>query len=426
MLAADACGQIHERPDLLMLCAHGGQWRLPGESELIPLPSESELFMLPARRAVGWNPRAGQAVVTDQLAVAAFTAPAFTLTAHAAYTADKDAPVLPLFAYGAVGYTEKGLYVCARKVDRDPRQRFAHIPQAAISFHCEKLLHDYGKNRLIAHIINNCVRKYSCPAAKNFALGRYEAPLPTSRACSARCLGCISRKDAASPLKATPQCRLDFTPSVEEIVEIMRLHADRERSRPIYSFGQGCEGDPLANPELLAAAVACFRKNGGAGTINCNTNASDPAAVRLLCGAGLTSMRVSLNSARPRLYAAYYRPTDYDFGQVRESIRAARAAGVFVSLNLLFFPGISDTEEELAALAGLCHEDGVEMIQWRNLNIDPEWYGNAMRQAAGPGTPMGLAAFMKRLRKLCPWLRYGYFNPYVGEKASLASPQPGK
>ena len=38
---------------------------------------------------------------------------------------------------------------------------------------------------------------------------------------------------------------------------------------------------------------------------------------------------------------------------------------------------------------------------------------------------MGLTQFMKRLKKLCPWLRYGYFNPYMGERAELEAPAPG-
>ena len=39
---------------------------------------------------------------------------------------------------------------------------------------------------------------------------------------------------------------------------------------------------------------------------------------------------------------------------------------------------------------------------------------------------MGLTQFMKRLKKLCPWLRYGYFNPYLGEKAAVSAPLPGE
>ena len=120
-----------------------------------------------------------------------------------------------------------------------------------------------------------------------------------------------------------------------------------------------------------------------------------------------------------------------DSEDVRASIREARSRGIWVSLNLLVFPGVTDTEEELDALARLVGENGVSMIQWRNLNIDPEWYFRLMSGGEGQqklelSPSMGLTSFMKRLKKLCPWLRYGYFNPYLGEKAELAAPMPGE
>ncbi|MDE7241957.1 radical SAM protein [Desulfovibrio sp.] len=435
LVMADERGNILDAPDLLMVCRRGGEWGLPRPGELMPLPEESELFLLPGRRAVGLDPQSGRMEAVDGLAVAAFAAPAHTLSAHPAYVTGEGAPVLPLFAYGAVGFAKGRFWICARRVDDDPRQQFRHIKPGRIEREAEALVRAHPKNRLIRHIIENCVRRYSCPAARNFALGRYEAPLPSSRACNARCVGCISAKGADSPLTATPQCRLAFTPTPEELAEVMALHARREKDAPVFSFGQGCEGDPLLNPDLLVESVRLFRgardpeKWTGHGTVNCNTNASRPGAVARLAEAGLTSMRVSLNSARPELYARYYRPTDYDFSDVAESIRTARRAGVFVSLNLLFFPGVTDTEAELEALARLVGENGVSMIEWRNLNIDPEWYWEAMTAgdaAAAGGGGMGLAAFMKRLRKLCPWLRYGYFNPWLGDRAEIAAPLPGE
>lgn len=440
LVMADERGNIVDAPDLLMICRRGAEWGLPRPDELMPLPEESELFLLPGRRAVGLDPQSGRMEAVDGLAVAAFAAPAHTLSAHPAYVTEEGAPMLPLFAYGAVGFAKGRFWVCARRVDDDPRQQFRHIRPGRIEREAGALLRAHPKNRLIRHIIENCVRRYSCPAARNFALGRYEAPLPSSRACNARCVGCISAKGADSPLQVTPQCRLAFTPTPEEIAEVMAVHARREKATPIYSFGQGCEGDPLLNPDLLVESVRLFRAAAdpadwtGHGTVNCNTNASRPEAVARLAEAGLTSMRVSLNSARPELYRRYYRPTDYDFSDVAESIRTARRHGVFVSLNLLFFPGITDTEAELEALARLVGENGVSMIEWRNLNIDPEWYWELMTggkagedgAAAAGGGSMGLAAFMKRLRGLCPWLRYGYFNPWLGNRAEITAPLPGE
>lgn len=425
MLVADSAGNITEDRHLLMLCASAGRWRLPQSAELAPLPPESELFLLPGRRAAGYDSKTGKIRISEKNAVAAFAAPGYTLRAHPAYKQDESAPMLPLFAYGAVGYANGKFWIAAKKVDSDPRQQFGQIKRARIEREAWALLRQYPRNRLVSHIINNCVRRYDCPAARNFALGRYEAPLPTSRACNARCLGCISLQAKDSPIATTPQCRLEFTPEPGEIAEVMAIHASRERRAPIYSFGQGCEGDPLVNPELLAESIRLFRAGGGQGTINCNTNASNPEAVAKLAQAGLTSLRASLNSAQPDLYAAYYSPQNYGFEDVKESIRVARRAGVYVSLNLLYFPGITDTREELASLGELCGL-GVGMIQLRNLNIDPQWYASKLAADCGREWPqaLGLDMFMDELKRACPWLEFGYFNPWLGEKARIAAPMP--
>ena len=103
MLLADDQGQIYDDPDLLMLCRKGTEWTLPRPDELIPLPEESELFLLPGRHAVGLDPDTGDTIQLDEYAVAAFIAPAHTLTGHPVYVTEEGAPTLPLFAYAAVG-----------------------------------------------------------------------------------------------------------------------------------------------------------------------------------------------------------------------------------------------------------------------------------------------------------------------------------
>lgn len=427
LVQADSRGRIREKPSLLMLVNRGGRFSLPGKGDLIPLPEESELFLLPGRKSLGLDAHSGKFVPGGGIAVAAFAAPGHTIGAHPAYEQEADAPILPLFAYGAVGYARGRFWLAACRVDEDRRQCFADIKAGKIEREADRLLKQHSANRLVAHIVNNCVRRYACPAARNFALGRYEAPLPTSRSCPARCIGCISWQDENSPIETTPQCRLSFVPTPQEIAEVMRIHEGRERRTPIYSFGQGCEGDPLANGSLLCEAVATFRKAGGHGTVNCNTNGYNPEAVAALAASGLTSMRVSLNSARPDCYNAYYRPRNYDFLAVKESMKVARRAGVFVSLNLLYFPGITDVKSEIAALAELCKKCGVEMIQLRNLNIDPVWYAaqpDVHGKNASLEPALGPRLFMHELQKSCPWLRFGYFNPYLGDMARLNSPLP--
>lgn len=420
MLYADAKGRVREDSDALMAARAGDGIYVPGADELVPLPRESELFLLPGRAPLGFS-RSGKLTPGRGTAVAAFVAPGYAVSAHPAFTLKPNAPVLPLFAYAAVGYARGKFWVCAAKVDDEPRQVFAGIDDRKIERGCEHLLRLAPDNRLVAHIVNNCARKYSCPAARNFALGRFEAPLPTSRVCNARCLGCISLRDPSSPVCETPQQRLNFIPTPGEIAEVMLIHAEREKSRPIFSFGQGCEGEPLMNPDLLIDAVREYREiEPKRGTVHLNSNASRPRAVAELAAAGLDSLRISMNGARPEVYEAYYRPLDYGFTDVEKSARAATDAGLFLSLNLLWFPGVTDTPAELEALTQFCGKNGVKMIQWRNLNIDPEWYPEALRAAgARPGgESLGLNRFLRELKKRLPNLRYGYFNPWLPSSRS--------
>jgi len=414
MLFADAEGKIYDHPELLMLCRRGQEFGLPRPDEITPLPAESELFLLPGRRAVGLDPETGAVEAIEETAVAAFVCPGFTSTGLAAYLTDKspDAPTLPLFSYTAVGYAAGRFWACSKKVDEDQRQVFTGISRRRIQDGGREWLNRFPKNRLVQHLMR-CALTSCCPAARNLCLGRFEAPLPTARTCNAACLGCLSLQPSDSGFPAT-QSRLDFRPEPKEIVEIMLRHGERE-SRPIFSFGQGCEGEPLTEAATIAAAIRGFRERGGTGTVNINTNASLPDQAPLLAAAGLDSIRVSLNSAREPLYTAYYRPKSYHFSDVRQTIIEAKTAGLFVSLNFLYFPGVSDTEEEFEALSGLIEDTKLDFIQLRNLNLDPELYLKLVGNAVQLGPAMGFVNFKKRLRKTFERLRFGYFNPYLGK-----------
>lgn len=402
-------GTICEHPQLTMLCRKGQEIVPPRPQELIALPAESNIFLLPNRRAVGLDPDTGEVHCLQELAMAAFISPGYTLCAHSAYIADENISPLPLFAYGAVGYANGTFWVSARKVDEDKRQQFQNIPAQAIEKGAKDLLQRFPNNRLIRHL-SRCALTYCCPAAKNLALGRYECPLPTARACNAQCIGCISKQPQKSGFPATQQ-RIAFTPTAQEITEVMQAHAQKE-NKPIFSFGQGCEGEPLTEAPLIRDAIGQFRDQGGKGTVNINTNASFPDSIAPLAASGLSSLRISLNSARQELYTAYYQPQGYSFEQVLHSMEQAKAHDLFVCLNYLFFPGVNDTEEELEALCSLLEKYGLDFLQLRNLNLDPELYLRSV--SAGQGPCMGLNNFMNRIKQQCPWIRFGYFNPYLG------------
>jgi len=106
-------------------------------------------------------------------------------------------------------------------------------------------------------------------------------------------------------------------------------------------------------------------------------------------------------------YDAYYRPRGYAFADVMESIRRAKRNGLFTMLNYLVFPGVTDREEEVAALERLVEEAGVDLIQMRNLSIDPVMYWNALGVS---GEGIGMKTMLDRVKRNIPRIQYGYFN----------------
>ena len=116
--------------------------------------------------------------------------------------------------------------------------------------------------------------------------------------------------------------------------------------------------------------------------------------------AGLDAVRVSLNSFRPRVYAAYYRPQGYGLEDVCASVRLALSRGLRVSLNLLTHPGVTDDEEEIAAMETFLRTSPVAMVQTRTLNIDPAIYFDAVGR---PRAPMGMRRAIERIATSRGW-----------------------
>jgi molybdenum cofactor biosynthesis enzyme MoaA len=206
------------------------------------------------------------------------------------------------------------------------------------------------------------------------------------------------------------QHRLDFKPTAEEIAQYVVPHLQKAQN-PIASFGQGCEGEPLLESSLIEDSIIQIRKSTRRGVININTNGSKPDAVKRLCEAGLNSMRVSLNSAQPDFYNAYYRPKKYSFDDVYKSIKIARKYNVWVSINYLVFPGFTDSPAEMSALKKLLRETNLNMIQTRNLNIDPAWYVETLSLHNIKKQPIGMVAWVKDIKNCFPDVKLGYFNP---------------
>lgn len=239
-------------------------------------------------------------------------------------------------------------------------------------------------------------------------MGRWECPVPVSPACNANCIGCISFQPQEETIVSN-QDRLTFKPTAHEIVEYTVPHLE-SAPYPIISFGQGCEGEPLLMWETIRTAIIEIRKHTPNGSININTNGSKPDAVEALMKAGLNSIRVSTNSAREDIYTRYYQPNNYRFEDIVESLRVVNRYGGWTSINYFAFPGMTDSVAEYEALRELIRTTGLNMIQWRNFNIDPDWYLGKMG-ITDTGECMGIGQMMDLIREEFPDLKYGYYNP---------------
>jgi sulfatase maturation enzyme AslB (radical SAM superfamily) len=409
ILFSDGEGNIFEDTSLYA-CGRSGWDALPIEKdEWIELPQGGQFYELPGRRGIGVDVASGEMRLCEKgWAVAAFIPPAYTGTYLAAYETLPEAETLPLFCYSAAGWYNEKFYVPAVRIEKDIRQESAGFDEERIEAGVKKYLSAFTHNRLVQHLANNCCLTYHCPAARNYFMGRWECPVPSSPACNANCIGCISFQPQEESIVST-QDRLMFKPTAEEIVEYTVPHLETAPF-PIVSFGQGCEGEPLLMWQTIKQAIIEIRKHTQKGSININTNGSDPKAVKALCEAGLNSIRVSTNSAREKIYTPYYRPNNYEFNDIADSLKVVNSFGGWTSINYFVFPGMTDSVEEYEALRELIKTTGLKMIQWRNFNIDPDWYLGKIG-ITDTGEFMGIKQMMDLIKEEFPDLKFGYFNP---------------
>ena len=398
-------GEIREEPRLQAL-AFGDQSLEVGD--LIPLPDGVTLSMMPDRLAVGTKHSGERQIIAQSRgwAAAALLPIGYTRTLLPAYEKVPDTEPLPFFGYSAVAGMHGRLYVAALRTD-DPRKWH---PRAFSKRTLTRLVSEkkaaYPHNRIIAQHAH-CALDYSCPTASNLFFGRWEMAIAVSPGCNARCIGCISKQEEEDLI--SPQDRLTFIPTVDEIVEVAVPHLEQAEDA-IVSFGQGCEGEPLLQWRRIEQAIRVMRTQTDRGVININTNASNPRWLQRLYDAGLDTLRASTISGHPETYTAYYRPLGYTFEDVKESLKRARDAGVYSSINLLSFPGMIDREREVEALLAFVKETGLRLIQLRNLNIDPEVLLPRMPALDSMGKALGVRTMIETLRREAPEVEIGNFT----------------
>lgn len=401
-LYANSRGEILEHPFLGLLGRSGNEWVVPEDNEMIPLPRGAALIKINHHHPVGLNIHEQPVcIAADPLdgkqsawAVAALLPQGFTRTLFPAAVKDKNEDGLPLLAYTAVGCKDGKMYCAAVQNDMHRKWHPVHYNTDGLPARINRLLKKHPENRILKQLAR-CSLEYGCFTAQNIFYQRWEGGIPTMSACNAACIGCISEERHGV---ASPQQRLNYRPGVEEISELGLIHLMKARD-PIISFGQGCEGEPSLNASDLSLAIRQIREKTSAGTININTNAGYTKGIKLMVDAGLDAMRVTLFSCLQQNYEIYHCPRDYKLSDVKKSIDYAKSHGVKVSLNLLIFPGFHDREPEIEALLNFVHNHGVDMIQMRNLNIDPELL---MKTFPGKAPGIGIVNFLALLQETLP------------------------
>jgi len=408
-LYANHRGEVLEHPDFFMLGRSGDHWLVPEPNEIMPLPRGSSLVAIPGTIPAGLNHsdevaafECDPADPAGQVqAVAALLPQGFTRTLLPACVS-KDSRELPLLGYAAVGLKAGKIYVAAVQTDEHHKWHPVNYNTEGLPARINKVLKRFPDNRIYRQLAH-CSLRYGCFTAQNIFYQRWEGGIPSMTKCNAECLGCIS--ESHSKVESAQQ-RIDFLPSTEEIAQVGLEHLQHAKEG-IISFGQGCEGEPSLNAKRLAAAIRIIRTETGQGTININTNAGYTTGIKSLCDAGLDSMRVTLFSCREENYRNYHRPINYEFSDVCNSINYARDHGISVSLNLLVFPGFTDREEEIEALLALVKKQRINMIQMRNLNIDPD---RLLANVSVGGEALGIVNFLALLQEELPEVTLGSYS----------------
>jgi pyruvate-formate lyase-activating enzyme len=413
LILSDQEGQIVDHPFLKMAGRSGDRIVLPPPDELIPLPMGSQLFTLPGRIPIGWDEESGNFTPSSKMrigrkeidceAVSAFLPPGYIRTLLPATQLRSKAHTLPLWAYSSVGWKDGRFWATGLLIDPNPHWNPKYFKNDyLLARKVRSVLKKNTKNRLFRQLAR-CALEYHCFAAKNVFFQRWECPLPTSPSCNANCLGCISLQ--------SPECcsasqeRIDFVPTLDEVMGVALPHLETAEDA-IVSFGQGCEGEPLMQWRLLERSIQQLREKTDRGTINLNTNGSFPKRVRRLCDAGLDSIRVTLNSPHSKYFRQYHRPKGYTFREIIDSLVLAKEMGIHTSINLLVLPGFTDKEDEVKGWVKLIQRTHLDLVQMRNLNIDPDLYLKEM----GKGEGMGISKMIEILKKEFPSLQFGYFN----------------
>ncbi|MHB8323463.1 MAG: radical SAM protein [Candidatus Dormibacteria bacterium] len=407
-LLSDARGEMVVAPPGWRAVGQSGS-RVVDPKGWMPLPDGSTLMHLPDRPALGRHRGGGVAPIpgSHPWAVAAVLPVGYLRLLLPAHIRLPGAAVLPLYGYAATADRGGQVVVAAQRSDDFAPWTGVRPSRARMVEAVASVQRELPRSRVIAQL-SVCALQHNCLTAQNTFLGRDEGALPTSAACNADCLGCISlQTDSGAP---TPQPRILRAPTAEDLIAVGSQHLARAAEfgqAGMVSFGQGCEGEPLLRERALGGVVEALRRRFPAATIHINTNGSRPRALQRLIAAGVNSCRISVFSFDQELFHAYYRPRGYTIGEVLESCSVAHRMGAQLTVNLLTFPGVTDLRDEMEGTITTLGGLEVDQLQLRSLNVDPLWLLERLPELP-PG--QGLAHFVELLRARLPQLSLGNFT----------------
>ncbi len=462
LLIAGPDNTIYTHPTLEMAIDDGAQTLRPGKRDYMDLKQGWDLMRMPGTVPIGYNPEtgkfeevltfqttneAGESMTIKPSAVAVHPPPGHVRAYHPAARFlesvhpdeqfkksgggllpivqnqqkveennvldtkgggdDSARPGLPLWAYTAVGMGKTGPVASLFVADEMTRWGPELYYQEDLKVKIEKRLAADPDNQILNQLAD-CAGSYLCCCAQNIFYERWEGAVPCAPACTARCLGCLSKDPEWDT--PTPQKRLKFSPKADDIARVMIHHLENS-PEPMVSFGQGCEGEPCMYGDVMVESITLTRAATSKGVINVNTNGSRPGVIRRAAAAGLGALRVSINTFDPDVYTAYYRPQDYDFDTVIESLKVGHECGLYNSINFLIWPGWTDRIEEMDRVSELVDKGWIQMIQLRNLCVDPGHFRSMLPSVEKRGLVMGMHAFVSELHRRHPKLRFGTFNP---------------
>lgn len=415
-LLSDDSGEMVVAPPGWEAIGQSGREHLP-ISRWIPLPAGSTMMHLPDRLALARSIRSSTVAPLPgryRLPVAAVLPVGYLrllLPSHR-YQPGLPARTLPLYGYTAAADLDGQVVVAASRSDDFAPWMGRRPTRSRLEQEVDRLQREQPRSRVVAQL-SVCALEHNCLTAQNTFFGRGEGALPTSAACNADCLGCISlQTDSGTPAS---QPRMGRAPSAADLIAVASQHLNRAQAAGepgMVSFGQGCEGEPLLRERELLEVATELRRQFGSATIHINTNGSRPQALRRLFEAGVNSCRISVFSFQQELFAAYYRPRGYSIEDVMASCRTAVASHAQLTINLLTFPGVTDAPDQVDLTVSCLRELQVRQLQWRSLNVDPLWL---LERLPHLEKGVGLERLMEKVRVSLPGLAMGNFTrPLAG------------